>query len=405
MRSDYRPTTIANVNSRRTCNAGREYLVNPEKSQGDAGVNDGTSGTFKGSVILVHGIRTHADWYRDVRDTLTEDGYRVHLTNYGRFDLFRFLLPTDYFRHKVKNKIYRQLRAAIKNDASAEYSIIAHSFGTFIVSNILKDEFDIQIDKVIFAGSVVKYDFPFEQFSDRFQGEILNEVGTYDPWPVIAESVTTGYGSAGTFGFKRPPVVDRWHVGGHSHVLKAEHCREYWLPFLNNGEIKTTDASTKVPFWIRLIQFVKIKFFLLLIALYLILLAALMHAYAAQPVKIQLYPNKAIGGWSLDNGDVAKSVNSDMDQRCPVDWIPFDRGCSGWHAKLITKRSWRGVHTYDHSLNDLLFPEALVYTYRDPELFWFDLASAYPNCVLIREVDGNLKIDRDPRCNLNSKPD
>ena len=368
-------------------------------------MGENASGEVKGSVILVHGIRTHADWYRDIRDTLSENGYRVHLTNYGTFDLFRFLLPTNYFRNKVKDKIYRQLRLAIQDDPSAEYSIIAHSFGTYIVSNILRDEFDIQIDRLIFAGSVVRYDFPFEQFSDRFKGEILNEVATHDPWPVVAESVTTGYGSAGTFGFKRPRVFDRWHTGGHSYVLNADHCKSYWLPFLDAGEKKPTDVSTKVPFWIRLLNLIKIKYVVLFVALCLVVLTVLMRTHAAPSVTRQAYPDKTIGGWFLSDGDIAKSVNAEMDMRCPVDWIPFDPDCSGWLARLITKRSWRGVHTYDHALNDLLFPEAYVYTYQDPERFWFDLAAAYPNCISISEVNGNLKIERDPRCTLKTSND
>lgn len=219
----------------------------------------------KKSVILVHGIRTRADWYNDVRNVLVSDGFTVHFTNYDRFDLFRFLLPTNFFRNQVRNKIYRQIRAAIQDDQSGEYSIIAHSFGTYIVSHILQNEFDIKLKYVIFSGSVVRYDFPFEQFSDRFEGSILNEVATKDPWPAIAESMTTGYGSAGTFGFKRPRIVDRWHLGGHSHLINKENCRSYWLPFLNNGEIIETNISPKVPFWISALNTIRLKYWFIVL--------------------------------------------------------------------------------------------------------------------------------------------
>jgi hypothetical protein len=219
----------------------------------------------------VHGIRTHADWYQDIRRELLSDGFKVHLTNYNGFDFFKFLLPFNYFRKQVIDKVYRQIRAAIRDNPEAVHSIIAHSFGTYIVSHILQNEFDIQIGRVIFAGSVVRYDFPFEQFRERFEGEILNEVATHDPWPAIAESLTTGYGSAGTFGFKRPHLIDRWHVGGHSHVINGDHCRMYWLPFLNNGDVVEIDASTKVPSWIRFLNAIQLKYWIVSAALLIVL--------------------------------------------------------------------------------------------------------------------------------------
>jgi hypothetical protein len=44
-------------------------------------------------VVLVHGIRTYASWHREFRPLLERHHFDVELTNYGRFDLVRFLLP------------------------------------------------------------------------------------------------------------------------------------------------------------------------------------------------------------------------------------------------------------------------------------------------------------------------
>ena len=74
--------------------------------------------------------------------------------------------------------------------------------------------------------------------------------------------------------------------------------------------------------------------------------------------------------------------------------------CDSWLARYITKRSWRGVHRYDHRLNDLIFQESWVYTYRDPERFWFDLSNAYRNCIAVTEVGYNLEIALNTDCNL-----
>jgi hypothetical protein len=108
----------------------------------------------------------------------------------------------------------------------------------------------------------VRYDFPFEQVSERFETPILNEVGTRDVWPAIAESVTWGYGSAGTYGFRRPRVRDRWHNGkNHSAFLEAEFCRKFWTPFLSDGTVVEGSLEPEYPpWWTRLLYIFQIKY-------------------------------------------------------------------------------------------------------------------------------------------------
>jgi hypothetical protein len=45
-------------------------------------------------------------------------------------------------------------------------------------------------------------DFPFEQYLKRFTIPVINEIGTRDFLPALAESITWGYGSVGTHGFR-----------------------------------------------------------------------------------------------------------------------------------------------------------------------------------------------------------
>jgi hypothetical protein len=77
---------------------------------------------------------------------------------------------------------------------------------------------------------------------------------TKDYWPALAESVGWGYGSVGSTGFNRPPVSSRWHKGfTHSRFLTDRFCREQWLPFLKNGEIKRGDPPQDLPLAMRLL--------------------------------------------------------------------------------------------------------------------------------------------------------
>lgn len=224
-------------------------------------------------VILVHGIRDRAIWLREIVPQLKADGFTPAPVNYGRFDLLRFLFPIPFFRKVAARTVASQIQTTIfEEHKDATYSIIAHSFGTYVTANILAEALWLRVDRIIFCGSVLGYDFPFQRFAQRFAPPILNEVGTADIWPAVAESVTWGYGSGGTFGFNRPLVIDRWHEGADHHdFLNANFCHDYWVPFLKDGTVVSAPpATSRHPSWLNLISIFPIKYF----AVALILLAA-----------------------------------------------------------------------------------------------------------------------------------
>jgi hypothetical protein len=224
-------------------------------------------------VILVHGIRDRARWHSEIRAALEEEGFVVEPTNYGRFGLFRFLPPIPHFRNRACNHVWNQIRVVKHKYPDSRLSIIAHSFGTYVVSRILQKNFDLVVHRVIFCGSVVAHTFQFEQFRERFANPILNEVGTRDMWPAVADSVTWGYGPAGTYGFRRPLVRDRWHSGaGHGFFLSSAFCKKFWVPFLKDGTIVPGDAKPeKVPLPLQILSMAKLKY-AVLILLFLALL-------------------------------------------------------------------------------------------------------------------------------------
>jgi hypothetical protein len=88
----------------------------------------------------------------------------------------------------------------------------------------------------------------FEDYCARFEDPVMNEVGTGDVWPVLAATVTTGYGPAGTYGFRCPYVVVRWHNGEtHSAFLDPKFCRNFWVPYLRDGTIVAAATAEDVP--------------------------------------------------------------------------------------------------------------------------------------------------------------
>src|SRR5262245_21778604 len=86
-------------------------------------------------VILVHGIRDFALWQSQIRAKLRQSGFIAEPTNYGRFNLLQFLMPIPFFRRKAIDEVWEQIRIVKQRHPGARLSIIAHSFGTYIVSN------------------------------------------------------------------------------------------------------------------------------------------------------------------------------------------------------------------------------------------------------------------------------
>jgi hypothetical protein len=211
-------------------------------------------------IILVHGIRDYAIWQEVIRKELSRH-FVVESTNYGRFDLIRFLFPFGFFRNKAIEEVYNQILDSMSLYPGARFSIIAHSFGTYVIAKIIQSRVNFTIHRVIFCGSILPYNFQFEHISHRFTTPVINEVGNRDFWPAVAESVTWGYGSAGTYGFRRPRVRDRWHAkAGHGYFLNARFCNRYWVPFLREGTIVEGALPESAPLWIRLISIFPLKY-------------------------------------------------------------------------------------------------------------------------------------------------
>lgn len=220
-------------------------------------------------VVLVHGINTRAHWMNEVKPVLQKAGFSVAATSYGKFGVPRFL-SFRRLREKAVRNVLRDIQTAVnvhKLDTGREptkMSVISHSFGTYVVSRILVECPHIYWYRIIFCGSVVREDFPLESVLHQFSRPLLNEVGTRDCWPALAESAGWGYGSVGSYGFNRPPVETRWHHGlRHSDFMTAAFCSKYWIPFLSGQPPKPADPAVNLPLPIRAIAWLPLRWLIL----------------------------------------------------------------------------------------------------------------------------------------------
>lgn len=199
-------------------------------------------------VFIVHGIRDYAPWQSAVVRGLGNETTKVVPIKIGRYPTIYFLSPIPFHFWK-RRKVEKQIRSALHQYRNARVSIIAHSFGTYLVSRVLeRGKFDDRIHRIILCGSVIRESFNWDGVKQRVDGPpladfILNDCGNADPWPAIAEAASWRYGRTGTHGFGDIYVTDRIHNGGHSVFLTEDFAREWWLPFIANGTIKPAPAA------------------------------------------------------------------------------------------------------------------------------------------------------------------
>jgi pimeloyl-ACP methyl ester carboxylesterase len=238
-------------------------------------------------VLLIHGIRTRATWAEKVRKTIeSRAGFQVQPVKYGFVNTVRFIFPF-LTRQSIIDRFVDEYRAAKLRNPDARISVIAHSFGTYVVTKALARATDVVLERVILCGSVVAESFrtaPYRaQLGDK---PILNECGTNDIWPLLAKSAAWGYGATGTFGFGSDGIRDRFHNFSHSSYFTEEFVRDYWLPYLAEGKLDTTEwdlTRPNPPYWHSVITMLPIKW-LAAIALAAMAFWYFVGGYSSSPI-------------------------------------------------------------------------------------------------------------------------
>jgi tetratricopeptide (TPR) repeat protein len=189
----------------------------------------------------LHGIRTHAEWQRGLSDLATSRGWvcRLERWSYGRFSLPAFLTPLT--REAKLGWLRRQYDAEMHDrrldiKAGRLPSIVAHSFGTYILGYALLRFDTLRFNKVILCGSILPLDFPWDRIIARGQVQaVRNEFGVRDPWVRRVCWFVRDTGPSGAVGFvrKHERLEQEEFDFDHSEYFDAAHMEDRWLPFLD----------------------------------------------------------------------------------------------------------------------------------------------------------------------------
>lgn len=210
-----------------------------------AGVQDNPLATV---VFLIHGIQTDGAWHNLVEKELgTLPHTNVHGLGYNFVSPLQLALP---IRSTPINKITQDIRDAKSMEPHAQFMVIAHSFGSYILSRILSSSSDISFTRIVLCGCIIPTSYPWGLYTKNMEKRsILNDVGTRDIYPVVATVSSFGYGSSGRKGFQVPLIKDRYFDYGHSDFFEPanNHIVRYWKPFIATGEIVESEWDYNRP--------------------------------------------------------------------------------------------------------------------------------------------------------------
>jgi pimeloyl-ACP methyl ester carboxylesterase len=185
-------------------------------------------------VISVHGIRTRGVWQKELVPILARADFVPYVLDYGYFTVLSLLRRSR--RERKIDWLLQEYNRIVQESGDQRPSIIAHSFGTFQVAELIERYPDVKFDNVIFAASIVRSDFDWARVLDGGQVNFVeNDFGRRDFWPRLAAKVVRGAGDSGAAGFKcRNDWLNQrcFPHYKHSNYFHYIHFKQNWIPTL-----------------------------------------------------------------------------------------------------------------------------------------------------------------------------
>jgi len=204
-------------------------------------------------VIPIHGIRSEAIWLSKFTLLASTSGWSVAPFMYG-FE--NGLILADEAKKKAAVQELRMWIEEVRSQFDGSISIVAHSFGTYLVGRYLKEAGDISSNfaGVVLAGSILCTDYPWDGILDNFTvAAVLNTRSENDQWVnMIPKNAPTWLprdplmGRAAVDGFttKHARLIERTsNLLDHNNMFSADVILDVWLPFLNVAHLEQVKAT------------------------------------------------------------------------------------------------------------------------------------------------------------------
>lgn len=197
-------------------------------------------------VIPIHGIRSDAGWIPKFTFLASSSGWAVAPFVYG-FES-GLILRDPKRKSEVVNE-FRLWLDEIRKTFKGSISIVAHSFGSYIIGKYLSEAKDLveTFGGIVLAGSILHTEFDWPGFLEKQEvNMVMNTRSTNDEWVSMLPDGGIKYlgedplmGSAAVNGFKKQHarLVERESgLLKHSNIFESDVITRLWLPFLALAE-------------------------------------------------------------------------------------------------------------------------------------------------------------------------
>ncbi|NTW54896.1 MAG: hypothetical protein HGB15_09115 [Chlorobaculum sp.] len=198
----------------------------------------------QGVLVTVHGLLTNASWNSEVIPIFSSQGWVVAPFDYG------YKTPTLLFNDGERKKVLNDFREWIYDiqktycSGGSNISVIAHSFGTYIIGAYLNGFSDISpvtFDCIILTGSILSENYDWNSCIGKKVGRVRNEMAPNDQWVKwMPKNKWMGldslFGRSGVDGFKEHGKILTEcsnSIYDHNNVIRKDVINQMWLPYLN----------------------------------------------------------------------------------------------------------------------------------------------------------------------------
>jgi WD40 repeat protein len=199
-------------------------------------------------VITVHGIRTFGQWQERLEHLLSAlpSGQQLEFVHYkyGYLSIVGFMMPF-FVRWLIVRQFRKALIAASAKRDWKRIDLVAHSFGTYIISHAIRTlpkENPLKLHTVILSGSVLHSSFPWSSIIGHRVHRVINDCGTRDFILLLAQLFILRMGAAGWTGFVGATgrsFRNRYSTFGHSGYFVNQqgrpdnaYMKDKWVPLL-----------------------------------------------------------------------------------------------------------------------------------------------------------------------------
>lgn len=207
-------------------------------------------------LLSLHGIKTRGAWQKELQASCdqAEAGLQHRPLDFGLFGALS-LVVAPMRERKIAWFLDVYTRLLKEEQLTAPPSVIAHSFGSYIVAQAMELHPEIAFDRVIVCGSIVRRSYEWKDRVAAGQVARVNDFGRKDIWVRAAEWVIADAGSSGYQGFEDDAggrVIQRQHPHWrHSDYFYRLNYDRNWIPFVAGARDPATgqDAPKRPINW------------------------------------------------------------------------------------------------------------------------------------------------------------